>query len=89
MPLPRLVVVFFLAALLPLLFVVLVFALVRAVVFLPLVAPSPVAAARARVVVFLAVVEVRREVVGFADATSAFTVVAFLRVVRRVVVPPC
>jgi hypothetical protein len=62
----------------------------RADVFLPRVVAvfcsSPVATAR--VAVFFAVVEVRREVVGFAGASfaSASTLVAFLRVVRRVVV---
>ena len=91
--------------LLPPLLVAVVFALARVVVFfavdaradvfLPRVVAvfclSPVAAARVRVVVFFAVVEVRRAVVGFADASSASasTVVTFLRVVRRVVVPFC
>jgi len=75
MPLPRLVVAFFLVVLLLLL-------------ALPLVV---VVFAFARAVVFFVVVELRREIVGFADAESApgSTVVAFLRVVRRVVVPFC
>ena len=100
----RLVLALFLPAVL-LLLVVVVFALARVVVFftvdlradvlLPRVAavfcPSPVAAARVRVAVLFAVIEVRREVVGFADAScaSASIVVVFLRVARRVVVPFC